>query len=191
MRLFIALDFPDAVRDALTGLMVRLKRDCHGAKWVRPVAMHITLKFIGEIAAESLEPIRAALTTVHSSQPVDMQFRGLGFFPSERRPRVLWCGLEASPNLAEIAASVERSLVPLGIPAESREFVPHLTLARFRSEGGSRHDFEKLARAADELKSFDFGRTRETEFHLIESRLKPSGAEYKRLQTFPIVKGSG
>jgi RNA 2',3'-cyclic 3'-phosphodiesterase len=190
VRLFVALDFPNEVRDALRELMVRLKPECRNAKWVRPEATHITLKFIGEVDAQKLEPIRNALAAVHSAAPVDIQFRGLGFFPNERRPRVLWCGLEASPNLAELAADVERELVPLGIPAESREFVPHLTLARFQSEGSFRHDFEKLVRAAGELKSYDFGRTRETEFHLIESKLKPSGAEYKRLRTFPIVKGS-
>ncbi|MGH9713211.1 MAG: RNA 2',3'-cyclic phosphodiesterase [Candidatus Acidiferrales bacterium] len=191
MRLFVALDFPDAVRDAVRILIARLKPESRSAKWVRPEAMHVTLKFIGEVPAETLDPIRAALTAVHFTQPVDMQFHGLGFFPNDRRPRVLWCGVEASPQLAEVAASVDRALVPLGIPAESRGFVPHLTLARFQAAAGSRGDLEKLVRAACELKSYDFGRTRETEFHLIESKLKPSGAEYRRLQTYPIVKGSG
>jgi len=152
--------------------------------------MHITLKFIGEVGAEKLEPIRAALAPVHSTGPIEMQFRGLGFFPNERRPRVLWCGVEASPNLAELAAAVERALVPLGIATESRDFVPHLTLARFNAEGGARRDLGTLVRAAGELKSYDFDRTRETEFHLIESILKPAGAEYKRLESFPIVEVS-
>jgi 2'-5' RNA ligase len=190
VRLFVALDFPDAVRHTLRELIARLKPACHGAKWVRPEAMHITLKFIGEVDANKLEPIRAALVSVHSTEPVDVQFHGLGFFPNECRPRVLWCGMEASPNLAELATAVERALVPLGIPAESRDFVPHLTLARFNSEGGARVDLDALVRAAGGLKSYDFGRTRETVFHLIESVLKPEGAEYKRVETFPIVKGS-
>jgi RNA 2',3'-cyclic 3'-phosphodiesterase len=190
VRVFVALDFPDAVRESLRELIARLKPECRGAKWVRPEVMHVTLKFIGEVDAAKLEPIRAALATVHSAQPVDMHFRGLGFFPNERRPHILWCGIEASANLAELAASVDRALVPLRIPAERREFVPHLTLARFPSDGGSRRDVEKLVRAAEEIKSYDFGATRETEFHLIESMLKPSGAEHKRQQTFPIVKES-
>ncbi len=188
MRLFVALDFPDAVRQALHELIARLKPECRSAKWVRPQAMHITLKFIGEVDAAQLAPIRAALAPVHSTELVEMQFRGLGFFPNERRPRILWCGVEASPNLAELAAAVERALVPLGIPAESRDFVPHLTLARFNADSAPRRDLETLVRAAGELKSYDFGRTRETEFHLIESILKPVGAEYKRLESFPIVE---
>jgi 2'-5' RNA ligase len=162
VRLFVALDLPDAVRQSLRELIARLKPECRSAKWVRPEGMHITLKFIGEVGAEKLDTIRAALATVHAEPPVDMQFGGLAFFPNERRPRVLWCGVKASANLAELAAGVERALVPLGIPAESREFVPHLTLARFRSDGGSRNDLEKLVRAADELKSYDFGNACET-----------------------------
>ena len=190
MRLFVALDFPDAVRQTLRELIARLQPGFRSAKWVRPEAMHITLKFIGEVDGEKLAPIRGALAPVHSSAPVEIHFRGLGFFPNERRPRVLWCGVEASPNLAELAEAVQRALVPLDIPAESRDFVPHLTLARFNRDGGPHRDLETLARAAGELKSYDFGRTRETEFHLIESILKPAGAEYRRLETFPIVKGS-
>jgi 2'-5' RNA ligase len=190
VRLFVALDFPDTVRQSLRELIARLKPECRAAKWVRPEAMHITLKFIGEVRAEQLTPIRAALAPVGSTAPVEIQFRGLGFFPNERRPRVFWCGMEASPNLAELAAAVDHALVPLGIPAESRDFVPHLTLARFQTEGKPRKDLETLVSAAGELKSYDFGRTRETEFHLIESILKPAGAEYKRVETFSIVKGS-
>jgi 2'-5' RNA ligase len=190
MRLFVALDFPDVVRNSLREFIARLKPACSGAKWVRPEAMHVTLKFIGEVSAEDLEPIRAALATVHSSAPLEMQFRSLGFFPNERLPRVLWCGVEASPNLAELAAAIDHALVPVGIPAESREFVPHLTLARFKADTGARSDLDALVRAAGELKSYDFGRTRETDFHLIESILKPAGAEYKRLKSFPIVKAS-
>jgi RNA 2',3'-cyclic 3'-phosphodiesterase len=188
VRLFVALDFPDAVRQSLRELIARLQPECRGARWVRPEAMHVTLKFIGEIPEEKIQPIQAALAPVHSTQPVDLHFRGLGFFPNERRPRVLWVGMEASANLPELVASIERALVPLGIPAESRDFVPHLTLARFQTDGALRRDLEKLVRVTGELKAYDFGKTRETEFYLFRSILKRSGAEYTRLQTFPIVK---
>jgi RNA 2',3'-cyclic 3'-phosphodiesterase len=190
VRLFVAFDLPDVVRQAFRELIVRLKPACRGAKWVRPEAMHVTLKFIGEVAADKLAPIRAALAPIHSAGSVELNFGGLGFFPNERRPRVLWCGVAASPNLAELAGAIDRALVPLGITAELRDFVPHLTLARFNPERGARADLDALVRAAGELKSYDFGRTRETEFHLIESMLKPAGAEYKRVETFSILKGS-
>lgn len=186
MRLFVAFDLPNEVRRALGDLIARLRPECRGARWVRPEGMHLTLKFIGESDSQKLDSIRGALAVVQSEQWVEMHFRGLGFFPHERRPRVIWCGLEASPNLAELAADVDRALTPLGIPHEIRAFVPHLTLARFNSYEG----LEKIVRAAEELKSYDFGSAHNTEFYLYESFLKPAGAEYKRLATFPIVRGA-
>jgi len=190
VRLFIALDLPNEVRQNARDLIARLKPACRSANWVRPEAMHITLKFIGEVNADRVADILAALAPIRSTEPADIQFRGLRFIPNERRPRVLWCGVAASPNLAEFAASLDRALVPLGIPRESRDFVPHLTLARFKADRGARGDLDVLLRAARELKSYDFGQTRETGFHLIESILKPGGAEYRRVETFSIVKAS-
>jgi RNA 2',3'-cyclic 3'-phosphodiesterase len=184
MRLFVALDIPDAVRRALRELMARLKPECTGARWVRPQGMHVTLKFLGETEESKLDPIRAALSSIHSGQPVEFDFRGVGFFPNEFHPRVVWCGIEASSNLPKLAADVDRALQPLGFPAESRAFTPHLTLARFNSHKG----LDTLVRAANNLKAYDFGSARATEFHLYQSVLKPSGAEYTRLATFPFVK---
>ena len=184
MRLFVALDFPAAVRERLRDLIARLKTQSGAARWVRPEAMHVTLKFIGEAESPRLDPLRAALAEIRSPQPVEMQFCGLGFFPHERQPRVLWCGVEASPNLAQLAADIETSLQPLGFPAETRKFMPHLTLARFPSSQGA----DQIVAAANELKSCEFGSARETEFHLIESVLKPSGAQYNRLASFAFVK---
>jgi RNA 2',3'-cyclic 3'-phosphodiesterase len=186
VRLFVALDFPDSVRDAIRDLIARLKPLCKSARWVRPEGMHVTLKFIGHVDAEKLDSITAALAEVRSDAPVEMRFHGVGFFPTERRPRVFWCGIEASPNLAEIAAKIERSLEPLEIPSETRDFVPHLTLARFDSP----HGLAKLLEAAAEFQSLDLGSTREIEFHLFESILKKSGAEYAKLRSFAFVKGA-
>jgi 2'-5' RNA ligase len=184
MRLFIALDFPDGVRRALRELIARLKPESADARWVRPEGMHVTLKFLGETGEDKLDSLKAALSAIHSPAPVQMQFRGLGFFPSERCPRVIWCGVEATANLAALAGAVESALEPLSIPRETRAFTPHLTLARFSSHEG----LGTLVRAADNLKSYDFGSATESESHLVQSMLKPSGAEYKRLATFPFVQ---
>jgi 2'-5' RNA ligase len=83
-----------------------------------------------------------------------------------------------------MAASVDAALQPLGFSAESREFSPHLTLARFDSHKG----LDTLVRAANNLKSYDFGSARQSEFYLYQSVLKRGGAEYTRLATFPIVE---
>lgn len=152
--------------------------------------MHLTLKFIGNAVtdgdARKFAELRSALSTVYSSEPVEIHFRGIGFFPNERRPRVVWCGVKSSPNLAEIAADIDRVLAPIGIPRESRAFVPHLTLARIEPP----RRIEALARSAEQLQSADFGSARETQFYLFESKLKPSGAVYTKLETYPFVKAA-
>jgi RNA 2',3'-cyclic 3'-phosphodiesterase len=184
VRLFVALDFPDAIRDAIRELMIRLKPLAKEARWVRVEGMHVTVKFIGYVERERCEPVASALAAVRSDAPVEMRFRGVGFFPTEKRPRVFWCGIDASPHLTELAANIERALLALGIPSEKRAFHPHLTLARLDAS----QRFDKLVRASQELCSLDLGWTRETQFHLFESVLERSGAKYTKLQSFPFVR---
>lgn len=186
MRLFVALDLSQEIRDALQEPLAKLQPLGQTARWARPEGMHVTLKFIGHVDETKLGAIRAALATVRSDAPVEMRVRGMGFFPDERRPRVLWCGIEASANLAPLAAETERALEPLGIPREERAFAPHLTLARLKDS----HGLNKLLQAAAELKSREFGSTRATQFHLFESLTKPSGAEYRKIESYTFVKGA-
>ena len=185
MRLFVALEIPSSVRDNLAALIKELSAaDPSSTKsrtrWVQPEKIHVTLKFIGHVHQTRLEPIRAGLAEVRASQPVDLRFRGLGFFPNEKRPRVLWAGIEASPNLEPLAKEIDARLEKLEIPRETREFTPHLTLARFDPPGIS----EKLRAAVHENGAESFGDLHTHEFHLIESKLKPSGAEYVSLHSF-------
>lgn len=190
MRLFVAFDLPDEVRRNLVEVMALLRPTCRGARWVRPESMHLTLKFIGHAVkdedTQKLADVRAALHAIRSDDPVELHFRGVGFFSSARRPRVVWCGVKASPNLARIASDLETALEPLGIPRESREFVPHLTLARIESPRGT----EGLARAVEKLESSDFGGAIGKTFCLFESKLKPSGAEYRKIDSYDFVRGA-
>lgn len=183
MRLFVALDLADGVRGALAGLIAKLKPKSSGARWVNAENLHVTLKFIGHIENDKLRPIQEALCKIHSAQVVDLRFRGMGFFPNEFHPRVIWCGVAASPNLAALAVDIDRSLEPIGIERDSKPYTPHLTLARFKTGEG----VSELVKAANEMKSYDFGDARETNFHLYESLLKPSGPQYNRLASYPIV----
>lgn len=186
MRLFVALDLPDQVRHAITELIAKLQPKSRAARWIKPENLHITLKFIGHVGNEKLSPIQSALSSIHAEQPVELHFRGMGFFPNEHRPRAFWCGIASSPNLAELAANIDRALAPLGIEAETRPFTPHLTLARFKSDEGIR----EVVQAATDMKSTDFGTATETNFHLYESLLKSTGAQYNRVASFPFVGGS-
>lgn len=189
MRLFVAFDLPAEVRQALGEMIAQLRPLCPKARWVRPQSMHFTLKFLGHVDDQPevrLASIQAALAAVHSPAPVEMQFRGVGFFPDPRRPRVVWCGIDSSPNLVPLAADISRALEPLGFPPEDRAFVPHLTLARLDAARGA----AQLVRAAEQLTERSFGSARETEFHLFQSILRPSGAEYSKLQSYSFVKGA-
>ena len=185
MRLFVALEIPPAVRQHLAGLIHELRgadaaKSRSGPRWVRPENLHVTLKFIGHVDPAKLGPIREALSQVHSESPVEIEFRGLGFFPNERRPRVLWVGTKSSPNLVPLANEIDRRLEPLRVPRETREFTPHLTLARFDPPGIT----EKLRAAVQANLDREFGSIHSSEFHLIESKTKPTGAEYTTLQSF-------
>jgi RNA 2',3'-cyclic 3'-phosphodiesterase len=183
VRLFVALEIPTAVRESLAALLQSLRTISSQPRWVRPENLHVTLKFIGQWPAEKLDTLRGTLAPVRLDKPVALDFRGLGFFPDEKRPRVFWAGIAASPNLVTLASEIERATEKLGAEREHREFSPHLTLARFEPPGLP----EKLGAAIRKNSARDFGSLNTNQFHLIESKLKPSGAEYTTLQTFPFA----
>jgi 2'-5' RNA ligase len=183
MRLFVAFELTHEVRDAVTKTTASLHPESPGARWSAPEAMHVTLKFLGQTDDQKLAALETALQQIGSLESVSLRFRGVGFFPDEKGPRVMWCGVEASSNIFDLVSAIEDALKPLGFEPESRRYVPHVTLARLNS---ARH-VEKLVRAAAPLKSYDFGTARVSEFHLYESTLKKSGSEYRKLATFPFV----
>lgn len=187
MRLFVALEIPPEVRENLAALIRELRAVDSRPKWVRAENLHVTLKFIGETAPERLEGIREALLAVRSSATVTLCFRSLGFFPHERRPRVFWAGMNASANLAELARDIEGALEKSGVPPEQRAFSPHLTLARLNDARISR----KLGAEIQSRLAWEFGSYQTSEFHLYESKLKPGGAEYKRLASYSFFAESG
>jgi len=188
VRLFVALEIPAAVRDNLAAQIKEL-RDLPAPladkrlRWVRPENLHVTLKFIGEVEAAKLDGIRSALAAIGLDAPIGLDFRGLGFFPDEKYPRVLWVGLNATGNLAVLAREVDRALEGQGIARDERAFTPHLTLARFEPRGLH----EKMRTAIQKNSEREFGAFEAREFHLIQSKLKPSGAEYTFLAAFPLA----
>jgi 2'-5' RNA ligase len=187
VRLFVALEIPAAVRDNLAIFLNDMRKLADqlaekGVKWVRPENLHVTLKFVGEVPDAKLEGICSALSTVHAEAPIALRLRGLGFFPDEKRPTVLWTGLDASINLPHLADDIECALVTCGIAKEKRAFTPHLTLARLTPPGMH----PKMLNVIRENSDRDFGSLQAREFHLIQSELKSAGAEYTSLATFPI-----
>lgn len=188
MRLFVALEIPSDVRENLAAFLEDLRGWCeplgdNRVRGVRPENLHVTLKFIGEVAAARLNAIRNALSAVHALAPLELRFRGLGFFPDAKHPTTLWTGLEAPAKLIELAGDIDRALETQGIPREKHAFVPHLTLARFATPVLQ----EKLRAAIQKNAAREFGSFQAREFHLIESKLKPAGPEYTSFATFPLT----
>jgi 2'-5' RNA ligase len=183
MRLFVAMDIPEDVRTRLAALIARLRHAYRNARWVRIEGLHVTLKFIGETPPGKTAEIENALASAPSRAPIPINFRGVGFFPNDRRPRVLWAGIAAGPELSALASSVDTALASLGFPREERAFSPHLTLARFDTPRG----FAPLRDAIEKAAPLEFGSATAKEFHLYQSVLKPGGAEYTRLATFSFA----
>lgn len=179
MRLFIAIEIPEQIRAAYAAMLKEFHHIAPHAKWVRAENLHVTLKFLRETPLEKLQALQEALAAIKSPEPVRLEFRGLGFFPNEKRPRVFWAGMETSANLKVLAADIDQAAHRLGFPLEDRPFTPHLTLARFDPPGIT----PKLHEAIRAKSAQSFGSLTALEFHLIESKLKPTGAEYTTVQT--------
>lgn len=191
MRLFVALDIDPDIRVRIADFRDRVRPYAPDVRWVAPETFHITLQFLGETG--KLEEIRNALRCVRA-EPIPMAFRGTGFFPNPKAPRVFWIGIESDENLQELAKVVGEALKPLGFDRDAGPFKPHLTLARAgsgrpkpvrgeQSASGLRVVGLKLP----ELAPADFGTMTAREFCLYESKLSSSGAKYFALTRYPLA----
>lgn len=137
IRSFIAIELPDELKLELTQLEARLKADRQPwVKWVDPYSIHLTLKFLGNIAADRIGEItRAMEEAAQGISPLHLEVKGLGVFPNVRRVQVAWVGLGGDiDQLSRLQKRLESNLAPLGFAPESRAFTPHLTLARLRDQ---------------------------------------------------------
>ena len=179
MRLFVAIEIVPEIREKLVGFVEKLRKSLGNARWANPEGLHITLKFLGNLADEKRTAIENALAQVEASR-FAISVRRVGVFPNSRSPRVLWAGIESGPELIALAEKVETSMLPLGFTREKREFAPHVTLARF-------NDTRKVnLNSALAVPDVSFGTMTATEFHLYESKLSPKGSLYTQLANFTL-----
>ncbi len=189
IRAFVAVPLAEALHVELARLQRRLRqRIPYGVRWVRTEGIHLTLFFLGEIPSAQVEPISAALKVVtRHIPPFVLEPGGLGAFPSPRRPRVLWVGIEGGEPLTLLHAAVNEALASLGHRPDERPFHPHLTLGRLQR--GLRRD--EVAAIGERFQS-EMGRTLPLslspaeEIILFRSILRPSGAEYQPLRHFQL-----
>lgn len=180
MRLFTGVDLPEEYRTGLKQVAGNWRKRLRSrTTWTRPENWHATLKFLGDVHAELVGDVRAALEDVAFNAFI-LQAGGAGFFPPRGAPRVFWTGVRAGGReLGELAEGIERVLEPLGFERERRPFRAHLTMARIRRAendpwGELTRDVDQMQWPAFEVRAFT----------LWESELGPSGPTYRRLADF-------
>lgn len=177
MRTFVALNLPDTTRRALWDAAAALRDRDLPVKWVRPEAIHVTLKFLGETDEQRGPEVIAALRRAAAGARVlPLAISGFGAFPDAAHARVVWAGIEPEPALELLADAVERQFAALGFPTEARPFRPHVTLGRSRRDA-SRAAFGGLEQA---LAALSFAETVVVEsVDLMRSTLQSTGAVYE------------
>jgi len=175
MRLFIAIDIPEDLKEKLSRVVIRFKKCDLDAKWVNTSSIHMTLKFLGEASEEQLDKIKNTIsTTAGNFSKLELNVGGFGFFPNETSPRVFFISTDNEEILRNISLQLEDKLEVLGFAKEGR-FKSHLTLARFRSK-------KNIDCLMNEIKNISVEeKFAVSEIILFKSLLKPAGPIYEKL----------
>lgn len=190
MRVFVAVDIGEAVRReaarviaALTGKLEAVKKPPK-ITWVKPAAMHVTVKFIGEVEPARAEALAACLEPPIPLAPFDLEWRGIGTFPNNKHPRALWLGvIRGASALAGIEAEVSKRFAGAqAVDLDARPLLPHLTLGRVKMAGEG-IDWPKILQASEVKHAV----TRVDRVVLYESRLSAQGPHYTELVSARLV----
>lgn len=177
MRLFFAIPLPDPVLDAVSEAVRPLRGLADGVSWTRRANLHLTLRFCGDVPEGAEGALADAVAPwVRRLPPPPIRLVGGGAFPDAKRPRVLWIGVEGA--LDALVGAIEGAVRAVGLPAEERGWVPHLTVGRVRAGRA-----ERVAQGLldlGEVASFTPGSV-----VLYRSHLAPEGARYEALRVYP------
>jgi 2'-5' RNA ligase len=188
LRAFIALEIPASLQDAIQRQTASL-REAAGqcVRWVPTVNLHLTLKFLGDVSPANLQFLNQMLTLEAAKHPAFcLQIGGLSAFPSPRRARVVWVGIQAPPELEGLQHSVEAATARLGYESEERPFSPHLTIGRVR-QSASTADQQRLRLALESTHIGKIGMAEVGSITLMKSELRPAGSIYTRLFSAPLA----
>lgn len=186
IRSFLAFELPPQMKETVSKVSSDLRRSNLDVRWVRPKGIHLTIVFLGDMRRQDLDAMGGPLEAACSRYaPLEVSLTGVGCFPNTRRPRVIWIGLQGDlERMGRLRDNIHKELRPFGIKEEGRSFAPHLTLGRFRNPGrpggeveGCMRDYALIGGPACTL----------SELILFKSDLKPTGAEYTKMASFPLV----
>lgn len=179
-RLFIALDFPQDVREQIANVCYGVRR----AKWVDARQLHLTLRFLGDASHEQYQDCLDMLSEVRAPS-FEISVSGAGFFPPRRRPNALWLGIEESSQLTKLQDQIDEAVCAAGFEPRERAFHAHITVARLKED--AMVDDVGLFVAANSL--FRSRPVAVTQFHLYTSVLGYDGAEHTREASFDLEVG--
>ncbi len=182
-RLFIALEIPDEILDKIIKIRSELYPQI-GPRWERRDKLHVTIKFLGDFENESIPLLKSSLErSLMNLAEFPLSFNKFGMFHFKGEPRVLWLGLNESPELVEIHKNIENCLVDLGIDKDKRKFKPHLTLLRIKG----RENLNLLNKFLEyDIKEIKFTASKIT---LFKSELNRKGSVYSKLKSFNLKQG--
>lgn len=188
-RVFVAIDIGDAMRReaqrVIAALAVKLEQVKEPPKvvWVKPAALHVTIKFIGEVQLAEVERLKELVAPPIAMPPFDVSWRGVGAFPSPRHPRALWLGvINGAAQLAAVEAEISRRIAGAAVPLDDRALLPHLTLGRIKMPGKG-IDWPQILKAC-ELRNVT---SHVDKVSLYQSQLSQYGPHYTELVSAPLI----
>lgn len=191
LRAFIAIDIPPEIKQAISSQTASLRKESGRAvRWAAVENIHLTLKFLGEVFSANLELLAKAIQSeCPQTAPFTIYLKSMGCFPNPRRPRVIWIGLEDSPELIRLHRQAEATAARLGYTPDDKPFAPHLTIGRVR-EQASPAELQALRNLLEHSSVASLGTFVVEEVHLYRSDLKPEGPIYTRLATARLERNS-
>lgn len=175
IRTFVCIDVPAPIRARIEALQRALRRNDVPISWVKPANIHLTIKFLGDVAASRIDAVRQAVERAcQGIPPFEITVAGVGCFPSAKNPRVLWVGLNPLPDeLRRLHSNIEAALEREGFVREAKRFSPHLTMARVRDPFKARTTVEELMVTGFAAETFPASAV-----IVMRSDLNPSGSIY-------------
>jgi RNA 2',3'-cyclic 3'-phosphodiesterase len=189
LRAFIAIETPSDIRQAVAEATADLRRAIGAlVRWVPVQNMHLTLKFLGDVAPSNVDALSQVLRTEGELVPgFDMHLGGVGVFPNLKRPRVIYIGIQAPAALETLQRRIESAAGRLGYESEERGFSPHLTIGRVK-QGLTAAEQQLIRRTLEDVTIDSPGTARVDSVHLYKSDLQPGGSVYTRLYSAALKK---
>lgn len=181
IRCFVAIEIPETIRTLLISAQEELRKYIRGASWVKRGNIHLTLKFLGDVAPNQISVIKNVIEQVTDTRsPFSMELGGIGAFPNLTRPRIIWAGVNTGTDeVAVIAREIDVGLSRHGYERDEKPFRPHLTLARLKH----RMNLKPLVDVFQQYDTINGARMIVKQIRIIQSNLRRSGAVYTPLET--------